>query len=108
MSTTEKPTWVSMEGLQQAAECLKTLAHPSRLRMVEMLLVVERTVGELAASCEIPSHMASEHLRILRDRGFLIGERRGRKVFLRVAEPGLESIMNCIKARFGDAEDSTK
>ena len=54
-----------MKALEQAAECLKTLAHPHRLRMVQMLLRGRYTVGELAEACEIPSHMASEHLRLM-------------------------------------------
>ena len=33
----------------QAAECLKTLAHPVRLRFVQLLLHGRYTVGELAA-----------------------------------------------------------
>ena len=37
-----------MDALQQAAECLKTLAHPHRLRIVQMLLQGQYTVGELA------------------------------------------------------------
>ena len=87
--------------MAQAAECLKTLAHPHRLRMVQMLLGGEYTVGELAKACEIPSHMASEHLGRMKDRGLLAVERRGRKVYYSVAEEGLSGIMNCIEKRFG-------
>ena len=41
-------------------------AHPVRLRMVQMLLYSRYAVGELAAACEMPTHMASEHLRLQR------------------------------------------
>lgn len=51
-----------LDALEQAAECLKILAHPHRLRIVQMLLRDRYTVGELAEACGIPSHMASEHL----------------------------------------------
>ena len=91
---------VSMEGLAHAAECLKTLAHPHRLRMVQMLLRGEHTVGELAAACDIPSHMASEHLGKMKDRGLLKPERRGRQIFYQIAEPHLANIMGCVEARF--------
>ncbi len=43
----------SLDALAQAAECLKTLAHPHRLRMVQMLLQGRYTVGELAEACGI-------------------------------------------------------
>ncbi len=90
-----------LETLQEAAHCLKLLAHPHRLRMVQMLLQGEYTVGELAEACEIPSHMASEHLMRMRDRGLLISERRGRCIHYQIAEPGLASIIQCVEKRFG-------
>ncbi len=93
----------NLESLGQAAECLKTLAHPHRLRMVQMLLQRQFTVGELAEACEIPSHMASEHLRLMQRCGLLASEKEGRKVFYQVSEGHLESIMGCIEARFGVA-----
>lgn len=87
--------------LEQAAECLKTLAHPHRLRIVQMLLQGRYTVGELAEACEIPSHMASEHLRLMQRCGFLTSEKDGRKAYYQVAEQHLASIMGCIERRFG-------
>lgn len=91
---------ISLEGLAEAAECLKTLAHPHRLRMVQLLIQGEYTVGELAEKCDIPAHMASEHLGKMKDRGLLAAERRGRCIYYRVAESHLESIMGCIESRF--------
>ena len=90
-----------LEALGQAAECLRTLAHPHRLRMVQMLLQGQYTVGDLAEACELPSAMASEHLRLMQRCGFLTSEKDGRKVYYRVAEPQLSSIMKCIEDRFG-------
>ena len=91
----------SLEALGQAAECLRTLAHPHRLRIVQMLLGGRYTVGELADACGIPSHMASEHLRLMQRCGFLDMEKDGRCVYYTVAEPHLANIMNCIESRFG-------
>jgi DNA-binding transcriptional ArsR family regulator len=91
---------LSMDALAEAAECLKTLGHPHRIRMVQMMLRGEHTVGELAEACEIPSHMASEHLGRMKDRGLLSVERRGRRVFYSVAESSLSSIIECMEARF--------
>lgn len=91
----------SLEALGQAAECLRTLAHPHRLRMVQMLLQGRFTVGELAEACEIPSHMASEHLRLMQRSGFLAAEKEGRRVYYVVSEPHLENILRCVEGRFG-------
>ena len=98
------PKLIRIEALEQAAECLKTLAHPHRLRIVQMLLCGRYTVGELAIACEIPSHMASEHLRLMQRCGFLRNEKEGRKAYYRIAEPHLARIMACIEARFGYEE----
>jgi DNA-binding transcriptional ArsR family regulator len=95
---------IGLEALAQAAECLRTLAHPHRLRIVELLLGGRYTVGELAESCGIPSHMASEHLRLMQRCGFLASEREGRIVYYAVVEPHLANIMNCIADRFGGKE----
>ena len=95
------PKFTSLESLGQAAECLKALAHPHRLRVVQMLLGGRYTVGELAEACEIPSHMASEHLRLMQRCGFLGVGKEGRCVYYTIAEPHLASIMACIESRFG-------
>src|SRR6476619_4743228 len=90
-----------LDALAEAAECLKALAHPHRLRIVQLLLQGRYTVGELADSCGIPSHMASEHLRLMQRCGFLASEKEGRKAYYRIVEAHLENIMACIEARFG-------
>jgi DNA-binding transcriptional ArsR family regulator len=95
-----------LEALGQAAECLRTLAHPHRLRMVQMLLQGDFPVGDLAEACGLPSAMASEHLRLMQRCGFLTSEKDGRKVFYRVAEPHLKNILKCIEERFGAAATS--
>lgn len=98
------PKLTSLECLGKAAECLKTLAHPHRLRIVQMLLSGRYTVGELAEACAIPSHMASEHLRLMQRCGFLSVEKDGRCAYYSIAEPHLAKIMVCIEDRFGNSK----
>jgi DNA-binding transcriptional ArsR family regulator len=88
------------QALAEAAECLKTLAHPVRLRMVQLLLEGRHTVGELAADCGVPQNVASQHLRLLQRCGFFASEREGRKVYYQVVEPHLANLMACIESRF--------
>jgi DNA-binding transcriptional ArsR family regulator len=101
MLTKTKLKLTSLDALARAAECLKILAHPHRLRIVQMLLQGRYTVGELAEACEIPSHMASEHLRLMQRCGFLTAEKESRSVYYTIAEPHLADIMGCVEARFG-------
>jgi len=96
-----KTELLGMEALGHAAICLRTVAHPHRLRMIQMLLGGNYTVGELAEACDIPPSSASEHLGKMRDRGLLVGNRQGRMIYYEIAEDGLGSIMQCIEKRFG-------
>src|SRR5688500_2494243 len=104
MAAKTKLKLTSLDSLGHAAECLRTLAHPHRLRIVQMLLQGRYTVGELAEACEIPSHMASEHLRLMQRSGFLAQEKEGRFVYYTITEPHLANIMGCVEARFGDSK----
>jgi DNA-binding transcriptional ArsR family regulator len=99
------PKLIPLESLELAAECLKTLAHPHRLRMVQMLLLGRYSVGELAEACDIPSNMASEHLRLMQRCGFLVNEKEGRKAYYRIVEQHLTKIMSCIEERFGESKN---
>lgn len=97
---------MSLAALGEAAECLRTIAHPHRLRMIQLMLQGEHTVGELAESCGIASHVASEHLTLMRRCGLLESEHRGRRVYYQVAEDHLADIVKCIERRFGDTHDA--
>jgi ArsR family transcriptional regulator, zinc-responsive transcriptional repressor len=101
MNTTQRLT--KLEVLAQAAECLRVLAHPHRLRMIQMVLQGDHTVSELAEACDLPTAMASEHLRLMQRCGFLSSEKDGRKVYYHVIEPHLKSILKCIEERFDSA-----
>lgn len=95
----------SPDEFAAASECLRTLGHPVRLRMVQLLLTGRYTVGELAADCQIADNAASEHLRLMQRCGLLATDREGRKVFYRVVEPHLSQLMKCIEKRFLESKN---
>lgn len=94
-----RPRLIDLAALEQAAECLRVLAHPHRLRMIQMMLAGEYTVGELAESCGLPTAMASEHLRLMQRCGFLTSDKEGRRVYYRVVDPHLKNLMKCVEDR---------
>jgi DNA-binding transcriptional ArsR family regulator len=100
-ATTKRRPTLTSDAFQQAAECLKVIAHPHRLQMLQMLLQGEYTVGELADACQITSPMTSEHLRLLQRCGFLDARKEGRFVYYHVVEPHLEKLIACVEGRFG-------
>ncbi len=89
-----------LEALTEAAECLRVLAHPVRLRFVQLLLSETVNVGELAEACQIPRNVASEHLRLMQRCGFLESRREGRRVYYEIVEPHLGEILACVESRF--------
>jgi DNA-binding transcriptional ArsR family regulator len=106
MPVKKQPKLLSLPALEQAAECLGILAHPHRLRIVQMLLADAYTVGELAEACDIAPHMASEHLRLMQRCGFLAVTKEGRNRYYRVVEPHLKKLMACVEERFGSRRTS--
>ena len=90
----------SPAAFNEAAECLRILAHPVRLRIVQLLLHGRYAVGELAEDCDVPDNVVSEHLRLMQRCGFFTSEREGRRVYYQVAEPHLENLMKCVESRF--------
>jgi DNA-binding transcriptional ArsR family regulator len=86
--------------MQQAATCLKIIAHPVRLQIIEMLLDHRLSVGEIAGLTSTPQNVTSEHLKRLREHGLITMERDGRHVMCWVIEPGMRSIIQCIQARY--------
>ena len=87
-----------LEFLQEAAECLKALGHPMRLRIAEILMQGEFPVHEIAEICPLPPHQTCEHLRLLKNHGLLQSERRGRAVFYEIADPRLPQLIECIRS----------
>jgi DNA-binding IclR family transcriptional regulator len=68
--------------------------------MIQMLLADHFSVTELAQACELPTAMASEHLRLMQRCGFLASEKEGRRVYYSIVEPHLKQIVTCIEKRF--------
>lgn len=92
---------LSLDDLQQAAECLRAIAHPRRLRVIEILLRGKFTVGEIAELCGASQPVASLDLRLLQHRGLLRSHREGRTVYYEISEPHLSSIFDCVSSRYG-------
>lgn len=93
-----------LESLAEAAECLKTLGHPVRLRIVEILMQGEYAVNEIARLCGLPPHQACQHLRLLKSHGLLGSARRGRAVFYAITDPRLPRLLGCIRATCNPGE----
>ncbi len=83
--------------LERAAESLRVLAHPHRLRIVELLARHDLTVGQLAERLGIPHCACSQHLNRMRAHGILRCRRDGKAAYYEVQDPNALSLIRCIK-----------
>ncbi|MDP3177295.1 MAG: metalloregulator ArsR/SmtB family transcription factor [Spirochaetaceae bacterium] len=70
-------TEVDRQRLTRRAAILKSLAHPSRLLIIEMLEAAPRCVGELTAAVGADITTVSKHLTVLKKAGLVRDEKRG-------------------------------
>ena len=85
---------------EEAGECLRVLSHPHRLKVIHLLLEKDYSVGEIAEACGLLKNVASEHLILMKNKGFIKPHKRGRKVYYSIKDPSLISIIACVKKRF--------
>jgi ArsR family transcriptional regulator, zinc-responsive transcriptional repressor len=85
------------ELLNRAAEALRVLAHPHRLRICELLLHGQVSVNDLAADLRIPANAVSQHLGIMKAHGLLGSTRDGKTVYYAVVDPRPAWILGCIR-----------
>lgn len=86
--------------LEHCAASLKVLAHPTRLRIVELVAARRLTVGELAEELGEPQAVVSQHLIRMRGVALLTVEREGRLAYYRVSNPACPAVLDCIRAHF--------
>jgi ArsR family transcriptional regulator len=66
---------VAVPTHEQVAKIAKALAHPARVQIVETLLRRSTCIGcDLVEETGLAASTTSEHLRILKDAGLIIGE----------------------------------
>ena len=85
--TTARITPQDIARIEAAAETLKAVAHPIRLRIVALLEAGEKTVTELYQALETPQAYTSQLLLAMKARGILSSQRVGNQVFYSIARP---------------------
>ena len=71
---------------QDQANLLKVMAHPVRLRMLDILCRDSECVCHLSAALDKPQPYVSQQLAILRRAGLVSDEKTGTNVFYRLAD----------------------
>ena len=69
------------------AEVCKSMANPTRLKIMNLLRDGEKSVEELKRQLELPKANLSQHLGILRQRGIVSSRRAGLNIYYKVTNP---------------------
>lgn len=78
---------------QLKADFFKTLGHPARIRILEILRDGEASVSELLTQMELePSHL-SQQLGVLRRAGIVQSRKEGASVHYSVADPRIFTLL---------------
>jgi len=82
------------------AECvagvLKAVAHPVRLRIVELLAQGEMCVGDIVRELGEKQAVTSQHLNTMKDKGVLSSRRDGSKVCYRIENKNVIKVLDCV------------
>ncbi|HVX44407.1 MAG TPA: metalloregulator ArsR/SmtB family transcription factor [Mycobacteriales bacterium] len=78
---------------QLKAEFFKTLAHPVRIRVLELLSVREHAVAELLPELGIEPANLSQQLAVLRRAGLVVTRKHGSTVFYSLTSPEVAQLL---------------
>jgi DNA-binding transcriptional ArsR family regulator len=75
------------------ADMFRALAHPTRIRVLEVLVDGEQSVGALADMLNLDLPPLSQQLAVLRNAHIVTTRREGSMVFYRVTDPRMSQLL---------------
>jgi DNA-binding transcriptional ArsR family regulator len=90
MTTTTAP---SAELQVLKAQFFKALAHPIRIRLLEVLAVGEASVQDLQRAVNADQPIVSQQLARLRSSGIVVTRKQGTLIYYAVADPMLAELL---------------
>lgn len=76
------------------AKYFRGFGDPIRLQILDLLRAGERSVGELVVELGQPQPKISNHLACLRWCGFVVPERRGKRVYYRLSDERVTQVID--------------
>jgi len=78
-------------------EPLQVIAAPRRLRILELVWDQELSAGQIAMHFEVSWPAVSQHLRVLKEAGFLVERRQGTSRIYRTDQAALGSLRSVVE-----------
>jgi DNA-binding transcriptional ArsR family regulator len=79
------------------AELFRALAHPARIRVLELLAEGERSVSDIAPVVGLEASHLSQQLAVLRHAGLVTTRKQGLSVIYRIRDRALVSLLSTAK-----------
>ncbi len=96
-ATTRRKQPIREDTFERVAHTLKAVAHPLRLRIIELLQDKEMCVSDLIQALGTKPAITSQQLILMKDRGVLASRRDGSRVYYRVSNPNVVRVIECIR-----------
>jgi ArsR family transcriptional regulator len=87
---------INEETAEKVANVLKAVAHPVRLRIVELLEHGEKCVNEIVEDIGGKQSVTSQQLNMMKDKGVLGCRRDGTKVYYHIENKNVIKLLHCI------------
>jgi DNA-binding transcriptional ArsR family regulator len=87
--------------LQQfKADFFKALAHPLRIRILELLSEGEKSVNEIQTILNSEGSAVSQQLSILRSKNIVVGNKQGKNVVYSLRDPAIIKLLEVAREIF--------
>ena len=84
------------------AQFFRALAHPVRIRILEILVAGDRSVQELQESLALGQPVVSQQLAVLRNQGIVTSEKKGLSVRYALRDPAIEELLAVARRIFNN------
>lgn len=81
---------------EAAADLLKTLGNPQRLRILCLLVEGEHSVGEINAHVPLSQSALSQHLAVLRDQALVETRRESQTIYYSLSEGPARALLSTL------------
>ena len=88
------------EQIEAVAKYLKSMSHPIRLKILCLLLDGELAVGDLLDRVGTTGANLSQHLRMLRDLGVVVSDKRANIIYNRIADKRFAELIGKLRQLF--------
>lgn len=91
------------DGLQRfKADFFKALAHPLRIRILELLVEGKKSVNEIQSCLEKDGSAVSQQLSVLRAKNIVYGTKDGKKVYYSLRDPMIVELLEVARTIFNN------